>query len=64
MGSGCEVPPHLMTERFLPEPYELLQDPTIRDQLEWDQERIQQLKVVLVNMINDRRELRTICGAN
>jgi len=53
-----------MTERFLPEPYELLQDPTIRDQLEWDQERIQQLKVVLVNMINDRRELRTICGAN
>jgi hypothetical protein len=62
MGSGCEVPASLMTERFLPEPISIGKDPTYRDQLEWDQDRIQQLKLTLVNLINDRRELRAICG--
>ena len=51
-----------MTERFLPEPLGIVGEPTYRDQLEWDHDRIQQLKIVLVNLINDRRELRAICS--
>jgi hypothetical protein len=62
MGSGCEVPAGLMTDRFIPDPNGITKDPTYRDQLEWDQERIQQLKIVMVNLINDRRELRAICS--
>ena len=62
MGSGCEVPAGLMTERFLPEPLGIVGEPTYRDQLEWDHDRIQQLKIMLVNLINDRRELRAICS--
>lgn len=64
MGSGCEVPASLMTERFVPDPLDIAKSPTYRDQLEWDQDRIAQLKIALVNLINDRRELRTICGVN
>lgn len=60
--SGCEVPAALMTERAIPEPFPYPENPSIQDQIQWDQDRIAQLKSVMVGMINDRRELREVCG--
>lgn len=62
--NGCVVPAYLMTDRLIPEPLPLdsMKDsPTYAEQISWDIGRIEQLESVLINMINDRRELSQRC---
>lgn len=61
MGSGCAVPPSLKTKLFIPEPFPIIDDPTYREQIEWDGDREQQLIIFAERLLSDRDDIRAIC---